>query len=94
MYTCETCDVIFCVLCQNGASHKAINEESKNCEHTVIPYAVAIKRMAEILIYKANECLAKVSVDAVIGINFINYSLSQYQIKIDVKVFEVFNFKM
>lgn len=61
LYTCETCDVIFCVLCQNGASHKPINEESKNCEHTVVPYAVAIKRMAEILIYKANECLSKVN---------------------------------
>lgn len=53
--------MIFCVLCQNGAGHKPINEESKNCEHTIIPYAVAIKRMAEILIYKANECLSKVS---------------------------------
>lgn len=38
-----------------------MNEESKNCEHTVVPYAVAIKRMAEILIYKANECLSKVN---------------------------------
>jgi tripartite motif-containing protein 2/3 len=61
LYTCETCDVIFCILCQNGASHKPISEESKNCEHTIVPYSVAIKRMAEILIYKANECLSKVS---------------------------------
>lgn len=53
--------MIFCVLCQNGASHKPVNEESKNCEHTIVPYSVAIKRMAEILIYKANECLSKVS---------------------------------
>lgn len=48
-------------MCQNGAGHKPMNEDSKNCEHTIVPYSVAIKRMAEILIYKANECLAKVS---------------------------------
>ena len=29
-------------------------------DHTVIPFSVAIKRMSEILIYKANECTAKV----------------------------------
>ncbi len=29
-------------------------------EHTVIPFSIAIKRMSEILIYKANECRAKV----------------------------------
>ena len=30
-------------------------------DHTVIPFSIAIKRMSEILIYKANECRAKVS---------------------------------
>ena len=30
-------------------------------DHTVIPFSVAIKRMSEILIYKANECTAKVN---------------------------------
>jgi hypothetical protein len=29
-------------------------------DHTVIPFSIAIKRMSEILIYKANECTAKV----------------------------------
>lgn len=28
-------------------------------DHTVIPFSIAIKRMSEILIYKANECTAK-----------------------------------
>ena len=36
-------------------------------DHTVIPFSVAIKRMSEILIYKANECTAKVC-----------YNLEQY----------------
>ena len=31
-------------------------------DHTVIPFSVAIKRMSEILIYKANECTAKVDI--------------------------------
>jgi len=37
------------------------NTSSNNCkgDHTVIPFSVAIKRMSEILIYKANECTAK-----------------------------------
>merc|ERR1711997_729429 len=30
-------------------------------DHTVIPFSVAIKRMSEILIYKANECTAKLN---------------------------------
>ena len=32
-------------------------------DHTVIPFSVAIKRMSEILIYKANECTAKVYIN-------------------------------
>lgn len=34
---------------------------TNNVDHTVIPFSIAIKRMSEILIYKANECRAKVS---------------------------------
>ncbi len=34
---------------------------SSTVDHTVIPFSIAIKRMSEILIYKANECRAKVS---------------------------------
>jgi len=30
-----------------------------NSDHTVIPFAIAIKRMSEILLYKANECTNK-----------------------------------
>jgi len=30
-------------------------------DHTVIPFSIAIKRMSEILIYKANECTAKLN---------------------------------
>lgn len=32
---------------------------SSTADHTVIPFSIAIKRMSEILIYKANECTAK-----------------------------------
>ena len=32
---------------------------SNTADHTVIPFSIAIKRMSEILIYKANECTAK-----------------------------------
>ena len=39
----------------NSPTHNA----SSTADHTVIPFSIAIKRMSEILIYKANECTAK-----------------------------------
>ncbi|XP_045475674.1 tripartite motif-containing protein 2-like isoform X2 [Harmonia axyridis] len=54
---CETCDTVFCTICTKG-SH---NESADSCEHTVIPFSIAIKRMSEILLYKANECISKLN---------------------------------
>ncbi|KAK4875335.1 hypothetical protein RN001_011757 [Aquatica leii] len=55
---CETCDTVFCTLC-TGGSH---NDSTSTCaEHTIIPFSIAIKRMSEILLYKANECISKLS---------------------------------
>ncbi|KAL1491893.1 hypothetical protein ABEB36_012415 [Hypothenemus hampei] len=54
---CETCDTVFCTLC-TGGSH---NDSTNNCEHTIIPFSIAIKRMSEILLYKANECISKLT---------------------------------
>lgn len=54
---CETCDTVFCTLC-TGGSH---SEGTASGEHTIIPFSIAIKRMSEILLYKANECISKVS---------------------------------
>ena len=66
---CETCDSVFCTLC-TGGSHKpgggggggaaGGTAPTSTADHTVIPFSIAIKRMSEILIYKANECTAKV----------------------------------
>ena len=72
---CETCDTVFCSIC-TGGTHKPPQIETTTTadrspshttaitpattDHTVIPFSVAIKRMSEILIYKANECTAKV----------------------------------
>lgn len=54
---CETCDTVFCTVC-TGGSHTGT---SPGCtEHTIIPFSIAIKRMSEILLYKANECISKV----------------------------------
>lgn len=55
---CETCDTVFCTLC-TGGSHST---SGTSCEHTIIPFSIAIKRMSEILLYKANECISKVAV--------------------------------
>ncbi|XP_065559618.1 tripartite motif-containing protein 2-like isoform X1 [Artemia franciscana] len=49
---CETCDTVFCVRCTEGL-------HGGGSDHTVIPFAVAIKRMSEILLYRANECIGK-----------------------------------
>ncbi|XP_031349820.1 tripartite motif-containing protein 3-like isoform X3 [Photinus pyralis] len=55
---CETCDTVFCTIC-TGGSH---NDSTSTCaEHTIIPFSIAIKRMSEILLYKANECISKLS---------------------------------
>lgn len=54
---CETCDTVFCALCTEG-SH---NDAGNSCEHTIIPFSIAIKRMSEILLYKANECISKLN---------------------------------
>ncbi|KAL1138222.1 hypothetical protein AAG570_009913 [Ranatra chinensis] len=55
---CETCDTVFCSQC-TGGSHSSVGVST--CEHTVIPFSIAIKRMSEILLYKANECISKLS---------------------------------
>lgn len=55
---CETCDAVFCSVC-TGGNHAGA---SPGCaEHTIIPFSIAIKRMSEILLYKANECISKVN---------------------------------
>jgi len=69
---CESCDSVFCSVCTGGShvradldqrQRRASSEDGieQNGEHTVIPFSVAIKRMSEILLYKANECTAKLN---------------------------------
>ena len=45
---------------QSGLTNTNSTMVINTADHTVIPFSVAIKRMSEILIYKANECTAKV----------------------------------
>ncbi|XP_014681737.1 PREDICTED: tripartite motif-containing protein 2-like isoform X3 [Priapulus caudatus] len=52
---CETCDIVFCTVC-TGGTHCGGNHE-----HTVIPFSIAIKRMSEILLHKANRCLVNLT---------------------------------
>ncbi|KAJ2949034.1 hypothetical protein O0L34_g5976 [Tuta absoluta] len=49
---CETCDCVFCRHCADPHSDTP-------CDHTVVPFSIALKRMSEILLYRANECLSK-----------------------------------
>lgn len=60
---CETCDTVFCSQCTSG-SHSSSSSSAgggTSAEHTVIPFSIAIKRMSEILLYKVNECISKLS---------------------------------
>lgn len=43
---CETCDKIFCQIC---------DQHQISAEHTVVPFSLAIKRMNEILSFKASK---------------------------------------
>lgn len=45
---CETCDSVFCSDCEVFSTHSG--------PHTVIPFSTAIKRMSDILLFKANQC--------------------------------------
>lgn len=49
---CESCDIVFCVDCTAG-SHNGGGASA----HTIIPFSIAIKRMSEILLYKASLCM-------------------------------------
>ena len=49
---CESCDSVFCTQC-SGDEHNGRGAS----EHTVIPFSIAIKRMSEILLYKAHLCI-------------------------------------
>lgn len=52
---CETCDVVFCTICTGGAHENG----NGGCDHTIVPFSTAIKRMSEILLYKAQQCIEK-----------------------------------
>ncbi|GAB6029536.1 hypothetical protein CHUAL_005286 [Chamberlinius hualienensis] len=56
---CETCDCVFCTEC-TGEQHGGCGD-GRSCEHTVIPFSIAIKRMSEILLYKAHQCIGKLN---------------------------------
>lgn len=65
---CETCDSVFCSLCTGGGTGSHVpsdgigdNDTPTAGDHTVIPFSIAMKRMSEILLYKANECIAKLN---------------------------------
>lgn len=53
---CETCDRVFCSACPGDA-----HDDSS---HTVVPFSIAVKRMSEILLYKAQLCLGKLDAAA------------------------------
>lgn len=44
---------MFCTLCLDCGNHSGRGAS----EHTVIPFAIAIKRMSEILLFKAHLCI-------------------------------------
>jgi len=60
---CESCDCVFCSLCTAdghiNTRDGAEGGSSTESDHTVIPFSIAIKRMSEILLYKAKECTTK-----------------------------------
>ncbi|KAF6038629.1 hypothetical protein EB796_003075 [Bugula neritina] len=91
---CETCDMIFCIMCE-GSVHGGT--------HTVIPFSIAIKRMSEILIYKAQSCvhnlnsaqdnvateLDKLEVNSKVAIDAANQSFDALQALINKRRQEV-----
>lgn len=95
---CETCDTVFCTVC-TGGNHAGT---SPGCtEHTIIPFSIAIKRMSEILLYKANECISKVIIYFYHDLKFSNHRILLYLVntspgfcKYRITTFGSFNRKM
>jgi len=77
---CETCDTVFCTLC-TGGSHST---SGTSCEHTIIPFSIAIKRMSEILLYKANECISKVFISCLLSLFSFMSSSVESTVKINI----------
>ncbi|MCP9261921.1 Tripartite motif-containing protein 2 [Dirofilaria immitis] len=54
---CEACDLVFCQHCSSFSM--------RDCsDHTVIPFSIAIKRLSEIVVYRANQCVANLNTAA------------------------------
>uniref|UniRef100_A0AAF5PXK8 Uncharacterized protein n=1 Tax=Wuchereria bancrofti TaxID=6293 RepID=A0AAF5PXK8_WUCBA len=54
---CEACDLVFCQHCDSLST--------RDCsDHIVIPFSIAIKRLSEIVVYKANQCVASLNTAA------------------------------
>ncbi|KHN86459.1 Tripartite motif-containing protein 2 [Toxocara canis] len=54
---CEACDLVFCLHCDAPST--------RSCsEHTVVPFSIAIKRMSEIVVFKAKQCVASLNTAA------------------------------
>ncbi|VDN58168.1 unnamed protein product [Dracunculus medinensis] len=54
---CELCDLVFCFLCDNPLTRSC-------ADHTVVPFSIAIKRMSEIVVFKAKQCIANLNIAA------------------------------
>uniref|UniRef100_A0A0B7A9T4 RING-type domain-containing protein n=1 Tax=Arion vulgaris TaxID=1028688 RepID=A0A0B7A9T4_9EUPU len=78
---CETCDLVFCLQCVNGS-----HIERGASEHTVIPFAIAIKRMSEILLYKAHLCIKNLNS----AYEAVSDELRQLELSVD-KAFDSIN---
>jgi len=60
---CETCDIVFCVECDLADNKPTLHSSSStamltssSAAHNVVPFAIAIRRVSEILQYKAKQC--------------------------------------
>jgi len=61
---CETCDVVFCADC-HVSSHQSVGLlTSSTAAHNVLPFAIAIRRVSEILQYKASQCTSNLDAAA------------------------------
>jgi len=73
---CETCDVVFCAQCADdesggaGRGHggsqrsSSVGVTSRSAAHTVVPFSVAVRRVAEIVRYKAAAAAAQLDAAA------------------------------
>uniref|UniRef100_A0A158R548 RING-type domain-containing protein n=1 Tax=Syphacia muris TaxID=451379 RepID=A0A158R548_9BILA len=79
---CETCDRVYCISCVPSLGYSC-------AEHNVLPFSVASKRISEIIVHKAKQCVGDLD-QASKNVNFEMQQLEKNVGKIDSELSDLY----